>query len=222
MFGPQDVGVNIYTHIPNYMLVSVTGAFSINTGTETDSWYRPNTIGISDDLTMVRGNHQWGFGGSIGISDWKTNSNVRSPGTFSFNGSQTGLPLADFMLGRVFEFRQSTPFTLDIKQKYFGLYAQDTWRLSPNVTMNFGARWEPWFPQQHQQSQIYNFDIERFRAGQRSTVFPQAPPGLSYPGDPGFPSKAGMLPSGPTSSRASASPGTRKATAARRCGPGTA
>ena len=41
---------------------------------------------------MVRGNHQWGFGVSVALSDWKTNSNVRSPGTFSFNGSQTGLP----------------------------------------------------------------------------------------------------------------------------------
>jgi hypothetical protein len=192
MFGPQDVGVNIYTPIPNYMLLSVTGAFSINTGTETDSFYRPNTYAISDDLTMVRGNHQWGFGMSAGFSDWKTRSNVRSPGTFSFNGFATGLPLADFLLGNVFEFRQSTPFTLDIKQKYFALYGQDTWRLSPNVTMNYGVRWEPWFPQQHQQSQIYNFDINRFRAGTRSTVFPQAPAGLSYPGDEGFPTKAGM------------------------------
>jgi hypothetical protein len=192
MFGPQDVGVNIYTPIPNYMLLSVTGAFAINTGTETDSFYRPNTYSISDDLTMVRGNHQWGFGVSAGLSDWKTRSNVRSPGVFSFNGFATGLPLADFLLGNVFEYRQSTPFTLDIKQKYFALYGQDTWRLSPNVTMNYGVRWEPWFPQQHQQSQIYNFDIERFRAGVRSTVFPQAPPGLAYPGDEGFPTKAGM------------------------------
>jgi len=192
MFGPQDVGVNIYTPIPNYMLLSVTGAFSINTGTETDSFYRPNTYAISDDLTMVRGNHQWGFGVSAGLSDWKTRSNVRSPGVFSFNGFATGLPLADFLLGNVFEYRQSTPFTLDIKQKYFGLYGQDTWRVSPNVTMNYGVRWEPWFPQQHQQSQIYNFDINRFRAGTRSTVFPQAPAGLSYPGDEGFPTKAGM------------------------------
>jgi len=192
MFGPQDVGVNINSFIPNYMLVSVTGSFSINTGTETDSWYRPNTYAISDDLTMVRGDHQWGFGASVSFSDWKTNSNVRSPGAFSFNGSATGLPLADFMLGSVFEFRQSTPFTLDIEQKYVGLYAQDTWRLSPQVTMNYGLRWEPWFPQQHQQSQIYNFDINRFQAGRRSTTYPQAPPGLSYPGDEGFPTKAGM------------------------------
>jgi hypothetical protein len=192
MFGPQDVGVNIFTHVPNYMIVSITGAFGINFGTETDSWYRPNTYAISDDLTMVRGNHQFGFGVAMGLNDWKTNSNVRSPGAFSFNGSVTGLPLADFLVGRVFEFRQSTPFQLDIKQKYFGLYGQDTWRLSPNITMNFGGRWEPWFPQQHQRGQIYNFSEERFRANQRSTVFPQAPPGFTYPGDPGFPSKAGM------------------------------
>jgi hypothetical protein len=192
MFGPQDVGVNIYTHVPNYMLVSNSGAFSINTGTETDSWYRPNTISVSDDVTMIRGNHQWGFGAAVGFNDWKTNSNVRSPGVFSFNGNQTGLSLADFMVGQVFEFRQSTPFTLDIKQKYFAAYSQDTWTLSPGVTMNFGVRWEPWFPQQHQQNQIYNFDIDRFRAGVRSTVYRQAPPGLHYPGDDGFPGQAGM------------------------------
>jgi hypothetical protein len=192
MFGPEDVGVNIYTHIPEYMLISVTGGFSINTGTETDSWYRPNTISISDDLTMIRGNHQWGFGAAVAFNDWKTNSNVRSPGTFSFNGAQTGLPMADFLTGRIFEFRQSTPFTLDIKQKYFATYLQDTWTMSPNFTMNFGLRWEPWFPQQHQQNQIYQFDIEGLRAGRRSTVYPQAPPGLRYPGDEGFPGQAGM------------------------------
>ena len=97
------------------------------------------------------------------------------------------------MLGSVFEYRQSTPFTLDITQKYFGLYAQDTWRLSPQVTMNYGVRWEPWFPQQHQKNA--DLQLRRLsgsRPAQRSTVYPQAPPGLTYPGDAGFPSKAGM------------------------------
>ena len=88
--------------------------------------------------------------------------------------------------------QQSAPNTLDMKQKYFGLYAQDTWKTTPTITVNYGLRWEPWFPQQHQQNQIYNFDIDRFNAGQRSTVYPQAPQGLSYPGDEGFPTQAGM------------------------------
>jgi Carboxypeptidase regulatory-like domain len=194
MFEPRDLGINIYTYVPKYTVMSVTGAFGINFGTETDSWYRPNTYGVSDDLTLVRGAHQLGLGASFGLNSWKTHANIRSQGTFNFNGNQTGLPLADFLLGRVFEFREAPPFELDIKQKYFGLYGQDTWKLSPKITMNYGARWEPWFPQQHQRGSIYHFDYQELVAGKRSTTYPQAPAGLSYPGDPGFPSKAGMNP----------------------------
>src|SRR5439155_4906564 len=102
------------------------GAFSINTGTETFSFYKPNTYSLSDDLTTVRGNHQYGVGGAVAMSDWQTESNVRSMGAISFSGGATGLPLADFMLGRVFELRESTPFRQDIKQLYVALYAQDT------------------------------------------------------------------------------------------------
>jgi hypothetical protein len=192
MFGPEDVGVNIYSYVPERMLITVTGGFNVNHGTETSSWYRPNTVGISDDLTMVRGNHQLGIGVALGFSDWKTNSNVRSPGTFSFTGADTGLGLADFMVGSVNEFRQANPFTLDITQKYVGVYLQDTWQISSNLTFNGGLRWEPWFPQEHRQRQIYNFELARYQAGERSAVFPSAPPGLRYPGYDGFPTKAGM------------------------------
>jgi hypothetical protein len=182
----------MFTYIPEYMNLTITGAFSINTGTETFSFYKPNTYSVSDDLTIVRGNHQFGFGGAAAISDWKTESNVRSMGPMSFNGGVTGLPLGDFLLGRVFEFRQSTPFRQDIKQPYFALYAQDTWRVSPNVTLNYGARWEPWFPQDSVDKAVYTFDVERMNANIRSTVYPQAPAGLYYPGDPGFPGNSGM------------------------------
>jgi hypothetical protein len=192
MFGPEDVGVNIYSYIPERMLITITGGFNVNHGTETGSWYRPNTVGLSDDMTLVRGDHQLALGAALGLSDWKTSSNVRSPGTFTFTGGATGLGLADFMVGSVNEFRQADPFTLDVKQTYVGLYAQDTWRMSPNVTVNAGVRWEPWFPQEHQQRQIYSFDLARYHAGESSRVFPSAPPGLRYPGDEGFPTKSGM------------------------------
>ena len=192
LFGPEDVGVNIFTSVPNYMNITTTGAFSINTGTETFSSYEPNTYGVTDDVTIVRGSHQFGVGAAFTWSDWKMLANVRSMGVISFNGGVTGLPLADFMLGRVFEFRQAEPYTLDYTQRYLGFYGQDTWRVSPKVTVSYGARWEPWFPMEARDRAIYNFDVERMRAGIRSEVFPQATPGFHFPGDEGFPGKAGM------------------------------
>src|SRR5207237_498775 len=193
MFGPQDVGIkNMYTYIPNNMQISVTGAFSINTATEMYSFYKPHTWGASDDLTIVRGAHQFGFGGATSFSGWKAQTNVRSMGPISFDGGVTGLGLADFLLGKVFEYRQFVPINADVTQLYVGTYAQDTWRMNSKVTMNYGLRWEPWFPQESQDNRVYNFDINRLKAGTRSTVYPQSYPGLYYPGDPGFPTKAGM------------------------------
>ncbi len=193
-FGVDDVGIRSYSYLEDYMLVQVTGAFDLGGGTENEAIFHTNTYSFSDDLTMIRGSHQYGFGASVAFWDSLSRANVRSPGLFQFDGGASGLPLADFLLGRPFLLQQSAPNTLDFKQKYFGLYAQDTWRLTPGVTLNYGLRWEPWFPQQHQNGAIYNFSAERFRARQRSTVFPQAPPGFTYPGDEGFPNgQAGMF-----------------------------
>ena len=104
------------------------------------------------------------------------------------------LALADFMVGRVFEFRQATPFLLDVTQRNFGALRPGYVAALSDVTMNYGVRWEPWFPQQHQNNAVYNFSVERLLAGQRSEVYPQAPPGFHYPGDDGFPGKAGHEP----------------------------
>jgi hypothetical protein len=193
-FGPNDVGVNSYSYLDDYMLVNVTSGFNLGGGTENDAIFHTNAYTFSDDVTMIRDAHQFGFGASVAFWDSLTRANVRSPGAYTFDGGVTGHGLADFLLGRPFLLQQSAPNTLDMTQKYIGLYGQDTWKLSPTMTVNYGVRWEPWFPQQHQNGAIYNFSIDRFRAGTRSTVFPQAPPGFTYPGDEGFPNgKAGMF-----------------------------
>ena len=193
-FGPDDVGVKSFSYLPDYMLVSVTSGFNLGGGTENDAIFHTNTYTVSDDVTLLKGAHQFGMGVSVAFWDSLSRANVRSPGSFTFDGGVTGHGLADFLLGRPFLLQQSAPNTLDMKQKYFGLYGQDTWTLSPRMTVNYGVRWEPWFPQQHQNGAIYNFSIDRFKAGTRSTAFPQAPPGFTYPGDEGFPNgKAGMF-----------------------------
>ena len=194
-FSAPEVGINMYSYMPHYMLLSVTNGFQLGGGTESLSQFTTNEFQISDDVTIVRGAHQIAFGGNI--ARWKSLStaNVRSPGQLTVDGTQTGTGLSDFLTGRmgVNALVQSAPNTLDMAQTYLGVYAQDTWRVGSKVTINAGVRWEPFFPQQLLNGAVYQFDQGRFNAGTRSTVFPKAPAGLFFPGDAGFPSQAGML-----------------------------
>jgi len=193
-FSAPDVGVKTYSYIEDYLLVTVAnGGFQLGGGTESEARFTTPTYQVSDDLTLVRGTHQFGLGANV--SWWKSLSqaNVRSPGQFTFNGTITGLPLADFMTGSLAQLIQATPNSLDMKQLYLGLYAQDTWKLSSKATVNYGVRWEPGLAQQIRNGAIYNFSVDRFLAGQKTTQYTNAPPGFLYPGDPGFTNdKAGM------------------------------
>jgi hypothetical protein len=193
-FSAPDVGIRTFSYLDEYMLLSVqNGGFQIGGGTESEAIYQTPTWDISDDLTLVRGNHQYGLGASVAFWKSLTEANVRSPGQFTFNGSITGLPLADFMTGRLQSLIQATPNSLDMQQLYVGVYAHDTWRLSPKATLNYGVRWEPGFAQQIRDGAIYNFNVDRYLAGERTTQYANAPPGFLYPGDAGFPNgKAGM------------------------------
>ena len=62
----------------------------------------------------------------------------------------------------------------------------------PRLTLNLGVRWEPFIPQQMTNGAIYNFSLANFQQDIKSTVFANAPAGLTYPGDPGFQGDSGM------------------------------
>jgi hypothetical protein len=69
------------------------------------------------------------------------------------------------------------------------LYVQDTWQVRPRLTMSYGLRWAPILPQRDVHRPVpyvLNFDLNRFIQGQRSSIFLNAPPGMLFPGDPGF------------------------------------
>jgi hypothetical protein len=80
----------------------------------------------------------------------------------------------------------SLPNDLNIKKFNPDLYIQDTWKVTPKFTVNVGLRWEPYISPTNITGSIYNFSMADLEAGIKSTVFQNAPPGLLFPGDPGF------------------------------------
>src|SRR5688572_29041073 len=112
-FDAPDVGIKTNSYIDNYMLLSVTGGFSLGGGTQSEARFKTPSYQVTDDLTMIKGNHQFGIGGSLAFWRSLSRANVRSPGVFSFNGSITGLGLADFLSGNLFSYIQAVPNTLD-------------------------------------------------------------------------------------------------------------
>ncbi|MSO30840.1 MAG: TonB-dependent receptor [Acidobacteria bacterium] len=193
-FSPRDIGANIYSYLPGYMSMNVTGGFVLYSGTNTKALFFNDTYQVADDLTVVRGNHQFGVGANVQYWTGDYTSTSRANGNWIFNGSATGLGLADLLVGRVTTVEHGGFGKLPVDSTYLGLYAQDAWRVTNRVTVNGGVRWEPYFGQNVRNGVISVFNMENFKRGIKSKVFLKAPAGLLYAGDEGFPAngKTGM------------------------------
>jgi hypothetical protein len=190
-FTATDLGSRIASPFPGYVGVSVTGnGFAIGAGATNPGYFNSQGFQLVDDLDIVRGDHQISAGANWIHTKIETSNNRPTNGQFSFNGQTTGLSLADFMVGSVSGgFLQGNPVYDYDDHDYIGVYVQDDWRVRPNLSLNVGVRWEPVIPLRNTYSWVSNFDQGRFDQGVRSQVYPQAPPGLYFPGDPGYPGR---------------------------------
>ena len=186
-FDAPRLGVKAYSYVPDQMIVVVTGGFNIAAATATRGLANNNSFQFNDDLTLVRGNHQIALGANIAYFNVSQKVWARGGGQWNFTGAASGLGLADLLLGRVNTLDQSGISGIDFYQWYQGAYLQDTWRATPRLTVNAGIRWEPFFSQNLTRGANTIFDRELFRSNTKSTVFRNAPAGLIYPGDKGFP-----------------------------------
>ena len=151
--------------------VDVTGERQIN---NTFQWY--------DNLTRAVGSHTFKIGASFHIDQVNINSNSINNGSFVFQGTETGSDFADYLLGIASTYEQGDAAPFYIRNKYIGLFGQDSWRLHTNLTLNYGLRWDvlpPWHEQYNQ--------LQTFVLGQQSLVYPGAPRGIVFPGDRGIP-----------------------------------
>jgi hypothetical protein len=145
-----------------------------------------NTFQIIDNVTKIFGTHTLQLGTNLHYNQINERNFDCYDGCFTFNGSETGLDFADFLIGAPSNFTQASQQLLDSRSKYYGFYAQDSWRATHNLTLNYGLRWEastPWYDTQNK--------LETVVPGEQSLAFPGAPLGLVVPGDPGIPRTLG-------------------------------
>jgi hypothetical protein len=185
LFDPYALGSNVYSYDPGAMVMAVTGGFNIaNPG---GGLFITNSSQLSDDVTLVRGNHELSVGANVAYWTHYFFSHARSGGDWLFTGQLTGSGLSDFLLGRVGRLEHGGAAIMPMNEWYLGTYVQDTWRATSRVTINAGVRWEPYFGANVLNGAVYNFSLDNFRKGTKTTVFKNAPAGLIYPGDAGFP-----------------------------------
>jgi hypothetical protein len=168
---PQFEGVENITFPTFVMGVPTTNMTQIN-----DTYY------LSDGLSRVIGAHTLKIGGQFHIDQVNDYPNGTFNGTFNINGTETGDPFADLLLGVASNFTQSSGSPLYLRNRYEGIYGQDSWRAHSDLTVNLGLRWDVIMPFWEKYNQI-----QTWIPGAQSVVYPGAIPGMVYPGDPGIP-----------------------------------
>jgi carboxypeptidase family protein len=153
-----------------------------------------NSPEVSEDFDWNRGAHSLSFGAMWVRPFINADGPFQANGNFSFSGQRTGgataqdrLGIADFLLGLPSSFTQGGSQIVSEKMHYIGVYMQDVWRLNSHFTMNAGLRWEPYLAAKDQHGFTMAFKLDRFQQNLHSIVYPNAPAGLVFAGDPGFP-----------------------------------
>ncbi len=170
--------------------MSISGGFTMGSTSARGEHWTGTSYAVNDDLNWVHGTHLIALGGGAWQGRVAEFTHFASTGQLNFNGSVTGLGMADFFLGNLNTLFQGLPNSNATRQNSVNLYFTDAWKATPRLTFNYGLRWEPFLPQTVTNGQISVFDMDRFLKGIKSTMFVNAPAGFYFPGDPGFPGKS--------------------------------
>ncbi|MGH9339524.1 MAG: hypothetical protein ACRD1R_08030, partial [Acidobacteriota bacterium] len=174
-----DVFVPGFEGVPVVNINGVTNLSQTNGQIKTD-----NTWQLYDVLAWDAGRHSVKVGGEYNWFQVRAVVRFRLSGIYTFNGQLSGLGFSDFLLGAPRRFDQSK-FISDRSfwGKGAGFFIQDDWRMHPRFTLNLGMRYDVVLPPVDK-----NFGmLVSFWEGEQSSVFPDAPTGLLYSGDPQLP-----------------------------------
>ena len=112
------------------------------------------------NLTWVKNNHTFKFGGEAGIEGYPNSNFIMTNGVFNFSGNETalpglnfghdnhgrsgtiGLPYASFLLGAVDNYNVAVPAVAKLGKHQLGFYAQDSWKVTRKLTLDLGLRYD--------------------------------------------------------------------------------
>jgi hypothetical protein len=160
--------------------------FGVNVGLETQI---NNTYELMDDLSKVYGTHTLKFGGQLSFIQADPKPTAFYNGSFSFTGVETGDDIADYLLGTMSGFAQGEQMPQYTRSRYGAIYGEDSWRATPDLTLNYGLRWSVSTPWREKRN-----ELETLIYGEQSATFPGAPLGWVFPGDPGIPPTIAPIP----------------------------
>ena len=195
----KELGINIpsgnplYWGVPNIGIANIAGL-----GEESDAPFinYDTTIQLVDNFSWTFGTHSAKFGGEVRRVRYNQIGGVVTRGRFGFDGRYTQDPLApaasrggsavaDFLLGHFnnAEGQVGAPIA-NFRSNYFALYAQDNWKITPKLTLNYGLRWENDQPFRDKYDAIVNIDFRWDNS--MEPVYVRAGEGDPYEGNPPF------------------------------------
>jgi hypothetical protein len=138
---------------------------------------------LSDSVAHASGAHSFKLGGEFRRTRLNSIQGHYSNGAYNFTNSPLSIPFANFLAGRPSTFTQAGgDFARDMWSWDLAAYAQDEWRPARGLTVNYGLRYEINTPFAEKDGKL-----NAFAPGRQSLVFPNAPTGVLFPGDPGVP-----------------------------------
>jgi hypothetical protein len=168
-----------------YLQATVTGYFGA-TSSAFASWYR-NNYTFNDDLHWVKGTHNFAFGGHFELSKFDVINVYTSYGSFGFStfGSYVNAA-ANFQQGFMTGFGQGNYELVNDRNHFPGIYAQDSWKVTPRFTLNYGIRWEDFAPWANRVGSQTAFNPANYAANKSTSQFSTLPAGMMLSGDPGM------------------------------------
>jgi hypothetical protein len=166
--------------------------FSVSNGGFNGGWTEPSqegrtTYGIYDNFSKALGKHFLSFGMNLQHQYAQEATQYPTTPILGFNGSYTGNGLADFLMGYLYSYEQGAGEIASLAGWQPGFYGQDQIRVRPNLSITAGLRWDP-----NIAPGVTGGRGGAFVPGQQSTLYPNAPLGLVFPGDRGI--SDGLMP----------------------------